>query len=128
MPSDHWTELERLYHAALALDPVARPVFLSQQCTGNEALRKEVESLLAHDANDISQKLAQFLTAGNLLGPYKLVEPIGEGGMGTVWKALDTRLNRTVAIKTSKVGFADEPQGPELRFRLGGAGDALGLE
>ena len=40
------------------------------------------------------------------LGPYTLLEPIGAGGMGEVWKGLDTRLNRTVAIKRLKPGHS----------------------
>src|SRR5665213_276627 len=43
------------------------------------------------------------LSAGDKLGPYEVLSPIGAGGMGEVWKARDTRLDRTVAIKTSKV-------------------------
>ena len=45
------------------------------------------------------------LAAGAKLGPYELLAPIGAGGMGEVWKARDTRLNRTVAVKVSKVEF-----------------------
>src|ERR1700730_2680301 len=45
------------------------------------------------------------LSAGDKLGPYEILAPIGAGGMGEVWKARDTRLDRTVAIKTSKVEF-----------------------
>src|SRR5665213_62262 len=45
------------------------------------------------------------LSAGDKLGPYEVLSPIGAGGMGEVWKARDTRLDRTVAIKTSKVEF-----------------------
>src|SRR5580693_7206315 len=47
------------------------------------------------------------LSAGEKLGPYELQSPLGEGGMGEVWKARDTRLNRTVAIKVSKERFND---------------------
>ena len=45
------------------------------------------------------------LKAGNLLGPYEIIAPIGAGGMGEVWKARDSRLGRPVAIKTSKAKF-----------------------
>src|SRR5438105_7780608 len=45
------------------------------------------------------------LSAGDKLGPYEILSAIGAGGMGEVWKARDTRLDRTVAIKTSKVEF-----------------------
>ena len=42
------------------------------------------------------------LSAGDILGPYKILAPLGGGGMGEVWEAHDTRLNRTVAIKRLK--------------------------
>src|SRR5881628_3309631 len=45
--------------------------------------------------------------AGHLLGPYEIVEPIGEGGMGEVYEARDTRLNRVVAIKVSHANFSE---------------------
>src|SRR5215471_13861643 len=47
------------------------------------------------------------LTVGERLGPYELLAPAGAGGMGEVWKARDTRLNRTVAIKVLKDKFSE---------------------
>ncbi|MFN7935253.1 MAG: protein kinase [Bryobacteraceae bacterium] len=47
------------------------------------------------------------MKAGDKLGPYEILAPLGEGGMGEVWKARDTRLDRTVAIKTSKSAFSE---------------------
>ena len=45
--------------------------------------------------------------AGDKLGPYEIIAPIGEGGMGEVWRARDSRLDRTVAIKTAHEKFSD---------------------
>jgi len=47
------------------------------------------------------------LSVGDILGPYKILELVGSGGMGEVWKARDTRLDRIVAIKRSKAEFSD---------------------
>ena len=47
------------------------------------------------------------LSVGTKLGPYEVVEPIGTGGMGEVWKARDRRLDRLVAIKVSKEKFSE---------------------
>src|SRR5712671_4912668 len=47
------------------------------------------------------------LSSGDELGPYEILAPIGEGGMEDVWKALDTRLDRIVALKTSKAQFSE---------------------
>src|SRR4026209_1195882 len=110
--SDRWNEINRIYDAALEVAEEARPAFLERNCQGDEELRREVESLLAYDkqAQQFIDRPALQLTAekladeptslvGRRLGPYQIQVALGAGGMGEVYKARDTRLNRTRAIK-----------------------------
>ena len=53
-----------------------------------------------------------IITAGAQLGPYSVISPLGAGGMGEVWLAEDTRLNREVAIKVLPAGFARDAERP----------------
>lgn len=115
MSPTRWHRVEALYHAALERTPDARGDFLSEACRDDEGLRREVDDLLAHtddspgllDADVQSWLEPAELVAGDRLGPYRIVEPIGSGGMGRVYKAIDTRLGRTVAVKVSLAGFTD---------------------
>src|SRR4029453_12273240 len=98
----------------LALD--ARPAYLAEVCNGDEALRHEVELLLAHSdqaASFLETPAMPFdhslvLTPGKRLGPFEIVALLGAGGMGEVYKARDTRLDRTVAIKVLPAPVADD--------------------
>src|SRR5712692_4260848 len=110
MLKERWREIESLYHAACELKPENRQAYLERACSGDEALRREVESLLAHedmagnflatDAHDaFGQQPEAPVPSGEQIGPYRLLEFLRAGGMGEVYKARDTRLNRTVAIK-----------------------------
>src|ERR1051325_2573356 len=113
MNPELWRKIEELYYAALEREPRERAVFLDAACGGDEALRGEIESLLAYESraeNFIESPALEVaagllaghqpaLEAGQSLGHYRLLSFIGAGGMGEVYAAQDTRLGRRIAIK-----------------------------
>ena len=99
MRPDRWRQVELLYHSALERPEPARDAFLREACREDEELRCEVRSLL-------DQTESGLLDHPLRLGPYQIVGVIGAGGMGTVYQARDTRLNRMVAIKVSDARFS----------------------
>jgi len=119
LSQEDWRRVEEVYHEALEHRPESRAAFVTAACAGDSSLRREVESLLAADgvhalvdqpAMDIAAELLDDgapLAPGTELGPYRIENLIGTGGMGRVYRARDTRLNRIVAIKISKQGFGE---------------------
>ncbi|HUA62317.1 MAG TPA: serine/threonine-protein kinase, partial [Verrucomicrobiae bacterium] len=107
---ERWRFLEQIYRAAVERPAGERAEFLKQACP-DEDLRREVESLLRfeHKGDTFMQQSPWAqppeLAPGMRLGPYAVESPLGAGGMGEVWRARDTRLGRSVAVKVSKVGF-----------------------
>jgi serine/threonine protein kinase len=123
MELGRWRQIERLYHAALTRRADERVAFLADACAGDEALRREVESLLAQPASAaafldgeavaaaaelVSDPGASVLT-GRRLGAYQVQERIGVGGMGEVYRAHDTKLRRDVALKILPRQFTNDP-------------------
>ena len=108
---ERWARIEQLYHAALGLAANQRGSFLADACAGDDTLREEVESLLAHDGGAaflstpaVSNSMPGGIGIGQKLGPYVISARIGEGGMGEVYRAQDTKLGRDVAIKILAAG------------------------
>ena len=100
MASDRWRQIEELYQSALKLRAADRSALLAKADSG---LRREVEALLAEQSDSTVTQVA----VGFELGTYRIEAPIGEGGMGVVYRALDTKLNRPVAVKFLSNELAD---------------------
>ena len=127
MTPERWGQLEELYQAARAVPPSERTALLER---ADPELRATVASILAQEGvpekGETAQEDGAFLdrpawegresllkhdgplqaetpvSLGEQLGPYRIEQEIGQGGMGTVYRATDTRLDRPVAIKISR--------------------------
>lgn len=124
MTPDRWEHIQKVYQSALELALHERAGFLSEACSGDESLRREVDSLIAFEARaERFLEVPAFEAASNLffqsdpksmvgmrIGPYKIESQLGAGGMGEVYLAEDSSLDRRVAIKFLPPDLqADEP-------------------
>src|SRR3982751_5842820 len=122
MTAERWRRIEEVFQAALEVSASERRRYLDSACNGDETLRTEVESLLAHEpgADDLihsAVKQAHDSVAraptptdnflGRRIGSYRLLFVIGRGGMGTVYRAIraDDQYEKQVAIKVVKRGM-----------------------
>ena len=109
--SERWRQIREVFDSALKLPAEQRVVYLDQACAGDVEFRREVESLLDSysEANEFLETPAYKSLAGlfgsgqswegKVVGPYRVVEEIGQGGMGVIYRATDTRLGRSAALK-----------------------------
>lgn len=115
-------QVENVFHAALELPVAERRAYVQHACNGDEALLAEVSSLLSsvESSNGFMEQPAfsaglnvllntsKDSLLGKSLGAYKIISPLGQGGMGDVYLAEDTRLNRKVALKFLSMEFVGD--------------------
>jgi hypothetical protein len=125
MTPERWQVVRGILQSAMEMRPEERDAFLDRECASDPMLRKDVDEYLSIEGKLDTEFLESpateqvalpsttaagnpILAFGTRLGPYEVQALLGAGGMGEVYRARDTRINRTVAIKVIPRALASD--------------------
>jgi len=114
MTPERWEQVKRVLESVMERTQRERASFLDQACGGDQALRQEVDSLLAAGdegrSNFLQSPPTMHLGRGTRVGDYEIQSLLGAGGMGEVYRARDLRLRRDVAVKVLPTVVSSDPE------------------